>query len=42
MITQTIPYTYEKALQDDIKNLRFELLKICNNNETHLDYYLVR
>jgi len=40
MITQTIPYNYEKALQDDIKNLRFELLKICNNNETHLDYYL--
>ena len=40
MITQTIPYNYEKALQDDITNLRFELLKICNNNETHLDYYL--
>ena len=40
MISQTIPYNYEKALDNDIKSLHFELLKICNNNETHLDYYL--
>lgn len=40
MLTKTIPYNYEEAKDSDIKKLRFELLKICNNNETHLEYYL--
>ena len=40
MLTQTIPYNYEKAEKITIDKIRFELLKICNNNETHLDYYL--
>jgi len=40
MLTQTIPYNYEKASKADIDAIRFEILKICNYNETHLDYYL--
>lgn len=40
MITQTIPYNYEKGDEKNIKKVRLELLKICNNNETHLEYYL--
>lgn len=40
MLTKTIPYNYEEAKQEDINKVRFELLKICNNNETHLEYYL--
>jgi hypothetical protein len=40
MITQTIPYNYEKGDEQTISKVRLELLKICNNNETHLEYYL--
>jgi len=40
MITETIPYNYEKGDEKTIKKVRLELLKICNNNETHLEYYL--
>lgn len=40
MLTQTIPYNYEKAEQKTIDKVRLELRKICNNNETHLEYYL--
>jgi len=39
-ISKTIPYNYEKANDSDISKIRSELLKICNNNETHLNYYL--
>lgn len=39
-LTKTIPYNYERAKKDTIDKLRFELLKICNYNETHLEYYL--
>ena len=40
MLTKTISYNYEKGLEEDINKIRFELLKICNNNEIHLEYYL--
>jgi hypothetical protein len=40
MITQTIPYNYERGDKKNIDKIRLELLKICNNNETHLEYYL--
>jgi len=40
MLTKTIPYNYEDAKQEDINKVRYELLKICNNNEIHLEYYL--
>jgi hypothetical protein len=40
MLTKTIPYNYEKATDAQITNIRGEILKICNNNETHLEYYL--
>ena len=40
MITQTIPYNYEKGDKKNIDKVRLELLKICNNNKTHLEYYL--
>jgi hypothetical protein len=39
-LTQTIPYNYERADKATIDKIRFELLKICNNNKTHLEYYL--
>ena len=39
-ISKTIPYDYEKACDSDISEIRSELLKICNNNEIHLNYYL--
>lgn len=40
MLTKTIPYNYEKGKEADIEKVRFELLKICNYNEEHLEYYL--
>ena len=39
-LTQTIPYNYERATEDDISAVKRELLKICNNCPQHLDYYL--
>jgi len=36
-ITDTIPYNYNSSSSDFIKSV---LLKILNNNEDHLDYYL--
>ena len=39
-LTQTIPYDYEKATHADITAVKHELLKICNNNPQHLEYYL--
>lgn len=39
-ITQTLPYNYQPPNQDDILTVRGELKKICNYNETHLEYYL--
>ena len=39
-LTRTIPYNYEGSKQDDIEKIKKELLKICNMNETHLEYYL--
>jgi hypothetical protein len=40
MLTKTIPYNYEKASDKLIAEIRQEIKKICNNNETHLEYYL--
>jgi len=39
-LTQTIPYNYESATETDITAVKNELLKICNNNPQHLEYYL--
>ena len=39
-LTRTIPYNYEGSKQEDIEKIKKELLKICNMNETHLEYYL--
>jgi len=39
-LTKCIPYDYVKSSNDDILKVRSELLKICNNNESHLEYYL--
>jgi hypothetical protein len=40
LLTQTIPYDYEKAKPEDVAFVRHELLKICNNNPAHLEFYL--
>jgi len=39
-LTQTIPHNYEKATDADIAAVKHELLKICNNDPQHLEYYL--
>lgn len=39
-LTKCIPYDYVKPLESDVLRVRSELLKICNNNESHLEYYL--
>ena len=39
-ITHTIPYDYKKSTTEEREAIKSELLKICNNNTTHLDYYL--
>lgn len=39
-ITKTLPYDYQPPNEDDIATVRNELKKICNYNETHLNYYL--
>lgn len=39
-ITHTIPYDYKTATEEDKTALKKELLKICNNKQKHLDYYL--
>jgi hypothetical protein len=39
-ITKTIPYNYEEGNKEDIIKIKKELLKICNMNEAHLEYYL--
>lgn len=39
-ITHTIPYDYKPSTQEDKEAIKSELLKICNNNKKHLDYYL--
>ena len=39
-LTQTIPHNYEKATDADILAVKHELLKICNNDPQHLEYYL--
>ena len=39
-ITKTIPFDYEVALETDVAKVREEIKKICNYNETHLNYYL--
>jgi hypothetical protein len=40
MLTKTIPYNYEKASDKLIEEIKTEIKKICNNNDTHMDYYL--
>lgn len=41
-LTKTIPHNYIEKTNDDkdVKELRIALKKICNWNETHLNYYL--
>jgi hypothetical protein len=39
-ITKTIPYNYEEGNKEDIIKIKKELLKICNMNQEHLEYYL--
>lgn len=39
-LTQTIPYDFETAVETDVSTVKLELLKICNNNYEHLEYYL--
>jgi hypothetical protein len=39
-LTQTIPYDFETADENDVSTVKLELLKICNNNSEHLEYYL--
>jgi hypothetical protein len=39
-LTKTIPFNYEVPSDDDVAAVREELKKICNYNETHLNYYL--
>lgn len=39
-ITQTLPYDYQPPNKQNISIVRNELKKICNYNETHLEYYL--
>lgn len=39
-ISATLQRNYTIAAQSDIDAVRAELLKICNCNETHLEYYL--
>jgi len=40
LLTQTIPYNYEKANPDDVEFVRHEMLKICNMKPEHLEFYL--
>lgn len=39
-LTTCIPCDYIKSSQEQIREVKRELLKICNNNEQHLEYYL--
>jgi hypothetical protein len=39
-VTKHIPFDYEVATDEDIASVRAELKKICNYNESHLNYYL--
>tara|TARA_R110002110_G_scaffold321_1_gene1237 strand:+ start:11519 stop:13984 length:2466 start_codon:yes stop_codon:yes gene_type:complete len=40
-VSKTLPYNYEKERnEDDEEWIRDMLMKICNNNKSHLDYYL--
>jgi len=40
-VSITLPYNYEKERNDDDEEfIRDTLMKICNNDKTHLDYYL--
>jgi hypothetical protein len=40
MLTKTIPYDYEKASNELIVEIKAEIKKICNNNDSHMEYYL--
>jgi len=39
-LTKCIPCDYVKPSQESVNRVKGELLKICNNNIQHLDYYL--
>ena len=39
-ITKRLDFDYEDAEEEDIEYVKKELLKICNVNKAHLDYYL--
>jgi len=39
-LTKCIPCDYVKPTQDQMNEVKRELLKICNNNASHLEYYL--
>lgn len=39
-LTKCIPCNYEKPTKEQMNEVKRELLKICNNNVSHLEYYL--
>lgn len=39
-LTKCIPCDYVKPTKDQMNEVKRELLKICNNNDSHLKYYL--
>lgn len=39
-LTRTIPFNYEESTNEQIENIKYQLLKICNMKPDHLDYYL--
>ena len=39
-ITKHLDFDFEEANNDDIKIVKTELLKICNMNQSHMDYYI--
>jgi hypothetical protein len=39
-LTKCIPSNYDKPSNEDVEKVKNELLKICNNNIQHLEYYL--
>jgi len=39
-LTKCIPYDYVKPSLEQVSDVRKELLKICNNDKSHLEYYL--
>jgi len=40
LLTKTLPFDYEKPSDEDIQFVRDVIFKICNCNQSHLEYYL--